>query len=217
MAISCCLWRSFLLKGLEEKWRPIALQTSWMIEPVLRFSDDLNATSLNREAPPTEFEARTSSDIHPSATSDVFFRGQVSESLPMEGVNSHHTNSSLSHLHNSTLFLMYINARSVFCKLDNLKLVCAIHQPDVICIVESWLDKEISDSKLSLDGYNVSRIDRNRHAGGVLIFVKSTLVLKVVFNGNCDLELLIVSVHNSCNRQCCIGVCIAHLTLIILF
>ena len=74
----------------------------------------------------------------------------------MEGVNSHHTDSSLSHPHNST---MYFNAKSVLRKLDNLKLVCAIHQPDVICIVESWLDKEISDSELSLSGYNVSRVD----------------------------------------------------------
>ena len=120
----------------------------------------------------------------------------------MEGANSHHTDSSLSH--NSTLSIVYFNARSVFRKLDNSKLVCAIHQPDVICIVELRLDKEISDSELSLDGYNVSRVDRNRHGGGILIFVKSTLVLKVVFNGNCNLELLIVSV--SCNRQCCIGV-----------
>ena len=95
-----------------------------------------------------------------------FFRKQVSESLPLEGVNSHHTYSSLSH--NSTLSIMYFNARSVFRKLDNLKLVCAIHHPDVICIVESWLDKEISDSELSLDGYNVSRVNRNRHGGGVL-------------------------------------------------
>ena len=91
----------------------------------------------------------------------------------MEGVNSHHTYSSLSHLHNSTLCIMYFNARSVFHKLDNLKLVCAIHHPDVICIVESWLDKEISDSELSLDGYNVSRVNRNRHGGGVLIEIYS--------------------------------------------
>ena len=53
----------------------------------------------------------------------------------MEGVNSHHTYSSLSHLHNSTLSIMYVNARSVFRKLDDLKLVCAIHEPDVICII----------------------------------------------------------------------------------
>ena len=34
------------------------------------------------------------------------------------------------------------------------------------------------------------RVDRNRHGGGVLIFVKYTLVFKVVFTGNCNLELL---------------------------
>ena len=101
----------------------------------------------------------------------MLFRKQVSESLPLEGVSSHHTYSSFSH--NSTLSIMYFNARSVFRKLDNLKLVCAIHHPDVICIVESWLDKEISDSELSLDGYNVSRVNRNRHGGGVLIEIYS--------------------------------------------
>ena len=109
-----------------------------------------------------------------------------------------------SHISITLLFPLCISMQGV--KLDNLKLVCAIHQPDVICIVESWLDKEISDSELSLDGYNISRVDRNRHGGGILIFVKSTLVLKVVFNGNCNLELLIASVSNSCNRQCCVGV-----------
>ena len=56
-----------LLKDLEEKWHLIALQTNWKIEPVLRFTDDSNATSPNHEDPPTEFEAGTSSDTHPSA------------------------------------------------------------------------------------------------------------------------------------------------------
>ena len=61
-----------LLKDLEEKWHLIALQTKWKIEPVLRFSDDSNATSLNHEDPPTEFEAGTSSNTHTPPTSDAF-------------------------------------------------------------------------------------------------------------------------------------------------
>ena len=113
-----------LLKDLEEKWHLTALQTNWKIEPVLHFSGDSNALSLNHEDPATEVEAGTSSDTQPPPTSDAFLG--ISESLPMEGVNSHHTNGSLSHLHNSTLSITYFNARSVFCKLDNLKLVCAI-------------------------------------------------------------------------------------------
>ena len=48
------------------------------------------------------------------------------------------------------------------------------------------------------------------------IFVKYTLVFKVVFTGNCYLELLIVSVSNSCNNVVLV-LCITHLTLIILF
>ena len=108
------------------------------------------------------FKAGISSDTHPPAPiPDAFLENNSHESLLMEGVNSHHTDSSLSHAPNSTLSIMYFNARSVLRKVDNLKLVCAIHQPDVIFIVESWLDKEISDSELSLDGYNVNRVDRN--------------------------------------------------------
>ena len=61
-----------LLKDLEEQWHLIALQTNWKIEPVLCFSDNSDATSLNHEDPPAEFEAGTSSDTQPPPTSDAF-------------------------------------------------------------------------------------------------------------------------------------------------
>ena len=68
-----------LLKDLEEKWHLIALQTNWKIEPVLRFSDDPNATSPNHEDPPTEFaefKAGTSSDTQPPPISDAFLENK---------------------------------------------------------------------------------------------------------------------------------------------
>ena len=58
------LWfviRNETLLDREEIWHLIALQTNWKIEPVLRFSDDSNATFLNHEDPSREFEAGTSS------------------------------------------------------------------------------------------------------------------------------------------------------------
>ena len=39
-----------------------------------------------------------------------------------------------------------------------------------MCIVESWMENEIYDNEMSIDGYNIVRADRNRHGGGVLIF-----------------------------------------------
>ena len=39
----------------------------------------------------------------------------------------------------------------------------------VVCVVETWLGEEITDSEISLPDYQLYRLDRNRHGGGVLI------------------------------------------------
>ena len=41
----------------------------------------------------------------------------------------------------------------------------------VVCIVETWLGEEITDSEISLPDYQLYRLDRNRHGGGVLMYV----------------------------------------------
>ena len=45
---------------------------------------------------------------------------------------------------------------------------------DVVCVKETWLNEEISNSELLHDGYIIYRKDRDtRHTGGVLIAVKT--------------------------------------------
>lgn len=63
-----------------------------------------------------------------------------------------------------------------------------MNKPDCICIVESWLSSDIFNSFFCIDSYDIIRLDRNRHGGGVLLFVKSVYV-----HGS-YLELVIVSV-----------------------
>ena len=46
-----------------------------------------------------------------------------------------------------------------------------MHHPDIICIVESWLSPEICDHEIAIPGYEHRRCDRNRHGGGVIIYV----------------------------------------------
>ena len=48
---------------------------------------------------------------------------------------------------------------------------------------------------LSIDNYNIVRHDRNRHGGGVLIYVDCSLSHSLVFSGSPDLELIIISVN----------------------
>ena len=75
------------------------------------------------------------------------------------------------------------------------------HTPDIICIIESWVCSEITDNELYIPGYHLTRLDRNRNAGGVLMYVCSSLHLSVL--PKCDgLELLSVSVSNGSSKVC---------------
>ena len=91
--------------------------------------------------------------------------------------------------------VLYFNARSLLPKLDFLRVSCVLHSPNCNCIVESWLNSDISNNELCIDGYTPVRFDKNRHSGGVLFFIKSTYSYSVLFNGSPDLELLIVTIH----------------------
>lgn len=77
------------------------------------------------------------------------------------------TVSDINNIKGST----YYNARSIFPKIEELSVSISISSPDVVCIVESWLDYSIDDSELSIPEYILFHRDRNRHGGGLLIFV----------------------------------------------
>jgi len=91
--------------------------------------------------------------------------------------------------------LLHYNVRSLLPKLDNLKAECIIFKPDVVCICETWLGRDIDDTELSIDGYRTIRLDRNRHGGGVALFISSNLSHKVIYSGNGSFECIIVSLQ----------------------
>ena len=102
------------------------------------------------------------------------------------------------------LQILYFNARSLLPKLDYLRVLCAAQLPDIVCIVETWLDSGISNDELTIPGYCITRLDRNRHGGGVLMYVRCSLQTQVLSSGPSDLELLLISVNNV-NLRYCIG------------
>ena len=44
---------------------------------------------------------------------------------------------------NACFNLLYLNARSLLPKLDELHVLCVSYSYDIICIVESWLSSDI--------------------------------------------------------------------------
>ncbi len=96
---------------------------------------------------------------------------------------------------------MYFNARSLLPKIDELVVLADDGNPDVICITDTWLSGEICDTELSIDGYFLYRRDRDRHGGGVLLYVKESIEVKAL--PQCpDLELITLSLYKDNNRIC---------------
>ncbi len=74
-----------------------------------------------------------------------------------------------------------------------------------MCITESWLDSSITDNELCIDEYSIIRLDRNRHGGGVALYIDYMLRHKIIYLGNVNFECVIVTVNvGSC--KICVGV-----------
>lgn len=78
--------------------------------------------------------------------------------------------------------ILLFNSRSLFNKLDDLKIRVISCQPDIICITETWLDESVNDNAILLPGYSLIRQDRDSRGGGVLLYHKSALSVSVLSN-----------------------------------
>ena len=69
--------------------------------------------------------------------------------------------------------------------------MCALECYDLIMVVETWLSAHILNYELNIPGYCLLRRDRNRHGGGVLVYVSSSLPFNTLHHSQ-DLELLLL-------------------------
>ena len=74
-------------------------------------------------------------------------------------------------------------------KLDDLRLMCTLEKPDVVCIVETWLCSDITNNEIAIPEYTVHRLDRDRHGGGILIYCHCHLNIILSKNTNNPMSL----------------------------
>ena len=72
----------------------------------------------------------------------------------------------------------HINVRSLLPKIDQIRYVISKCNFDIFCINESWLDDTILPHEYGVDGYSDVAKHRNRHGGGVIIYVKNCISFK---------------------------------------
>ena len=88
--------------------------------------------------------------------------------------------------------VFYFNARSLLPKIDEVRAICANMHYDLVIVVESWLSAEVLDSEIHVPGYNPVRKDRNRHGGGIVIFVSDQVNCHLLQHPHPDLELILL-------------------------
>ncbi len=110
----------------------------------------------------------------------------IAEKHPMEGESHHFVRST-------DFDILYYNCRSLLPKIDLLRAVCETTHPDVVCVVETWLNSDILNSELYVPNYSVLRLDRNRHGGGVALFIQNNISYVPILTDIPNLEFLLVS------------------------
>lgn len=73
------------------------------------------------------------------------------------------------------LKICHINAQSLNNKIDEFRFTFEHSGVDIICVSETWFNPKTPDSLISLNGFNLYRADRERHAGGVAIYISNKL------------------------------------------
>ena len=111
------------------------------------------------------------------------------ETVPAEDVKSKQStpglsqvkdlvNGSIPPLKTKGIKFGHLNIHSLVKKIDSLRILLKNKPFDVISFNETLCDFTVSDSEIAIDGFNIFRRDRNRHGGGVAVYVTETFNAK---------------------------------------
>ena len=100
------------------------------------------------------------------------------------------------------LTFLNLNCRSLLPKLDDLRVFAEAQSPDVITLCETWLDDSIKNDEVAIEGYVLVRRDRNRHGGGIGVYIRESLSFSQTLI-HASVEFLLISLNlKSWNLLC---------------
>ena len=88
-----------------------------------------------------------------------------------------------------------LNAPSLLKHKDEIEMLLHHNKIDILALNETKLDETSSKCHIEIDGYNHERYDRNRHGGGVCIYLKSSFNVPSHQDG---LELISLEIKPKC-------------------
>ena len=94
------------------------------------------------------------------------------------------------------LFFSTLNVNSIPNELDDIRITISDFV-DILVITESKLDRSFPDSQVFINRFSKPvRKDRNKHGGGLLMYIKEDIPQKeLFFNLPSDIEIIIVELN----------------------
>ena len=78
-----------------------------------------------------------------------------------------------------------------------------INQMLYVAITESWLSSDINNTELHISSYQIVRRDRNRHGGGVLMYIREVIQVETNANNQYpNLEIVTVTLRFGSFKSC---------------
>ena len=105
------------------------------------------------------------------------------------------------------LLFVHANVRSLLPKRSEISLFLQKTKAAIFAVTETWLDDSVKDGEISVDGYSVIRKDRNRHGGGVCLYIRNGLNFDVRNVPIPSLECLFIDILLPNTKPISFGVC----------
>ena len=94
-------------------------------------------------------------------------------SILHDEVNGQHDLKSLSNIISKPgLKIGCLNIRGLLGKIDVIRAILNSCQFDIFCLCETLIDMNVGNHEIDIPGYSIEMCNRNRHGGGVLMYVK---------------------------------------------
>ena len=109
------------------------------------------------------------------------------DSVKKEARRSHRKNG---------LEIVSLNVNDLLSRIDEVRVLAKNENIDILAINESKIDDNVIDQLIDIDEFDVKRFDRDRHGGGVALYIRNTVTFKARDNlPNETLELICIEIE----------------------
>lgn len=100
------------------------------------------------------------------------------------------------------LKILNTNIRSLYKNIEEFKIITMFLRPDIFCITGTWLNSNISNLELAIDGYKIIRRDRTdgRRGGGVCLYYNYNKLSIDLLKSDLNFESIILQIKHNMSK-----------------